>query len=114
MNRRFFCAALALALIAAPVYASGPEDNSPQAAQSDSKPVLSLKANMGGRNMELDVEQTKDGVAVKGTMDDKSVTATGTRQEDGTVRVEVQKDKDTMLEMTINPKAMQGMGTETK
>lgn len=114
MNRRFLIAVLASALIASPVFASGPEDKPASAAQPDSKPMISLKANMGGRNMELDVEKTQEGVTVKGTMDEQSVTATGKRQEDGSVHVEVQRDKDTMVEMTINPEALEGVGKETK
>ena len=59
--------------------------------------------------MELDVEQTKEGVEVKGTLDEQTVSATGSRQEDGSLRVEVKKDEKTMLDMTINPEAMRDL-----
>lgn len=114
MFRRLLIAASLAAFIAAPVLARAADEKGPEAPQGESKPVISLKANMGGRNMELDVEQTDDGVAVKGTMDEKSVTATGKRQEDGSVKVEVHKDEETMVEMTINPDAVKGVGETSK
>ncbi len=61
--------------------------------------------------MEVEVEQTDDGVTVKGALDEKTIEASGTRQADGTVRVEVTSDKETMLEMTINPEALSQITT---
>lgn len=114
MFRRLIIAALLTAFIAVPILAQAADEKGQPAPQGETKPVISLKANMGGSNMELNVEQTDDGVAVKGTMDEKSVTATGKRQEDGSVKVEVHKDEETMVEMTINPDAIRGVGETSK
>jgi hypothetical protein len=114
MYRGVLVAGLIIALVALPALGLRAEEKQATSNAEGSKPVISIKANMGGRNVELDVEQTKDGVEVTGTMDNQSVTATGTRQEDGSVRVEVQKDEDTMVEMTINPDAVKGMGSESQ
>lgn len=113
MKRGAIITGLIIALVALPALALRAEEKESPPETEGSKPAISLKANMGGRNVELDVSQTEEGVKVSGKMDEKTVTATGKRQEDGSVRVEVQKDEDTMLEMTINPDAVRGMSPGT-
>ena len=87
------------------------EEKTPPTPHEASSTVLYLKANMGGHHMEVEIEQTDDGVTVKGALDEKTIEAYGTRQADGTVRVEVTSDKETILEMTINPEALVQMTT---
>ena len=87
------------------------EEKTPSTPHEAPSTVISLKANMGGHHLEVEVEQTDDGVTVKGALDEKTIEANGTRQADGTVRVEVNSDKETMLEMTINPEALVKMTT---
>lgn len=109
MRHKLIIAGLVLALAAAPALGLAGEEKEPAAKPESSKPAVSLKANMGGRNLEVEVQQTEEGLSAKGTMDDQVVEATGTRQEDGTLKVEVSKDKETMLEVTINPEAVRQM-----
>lgn len=109
MRHALLIAGLVIGLAAAPALGLAADEKEPAAKPETSKPAVSLKANMGGRNMEVEVHQTKEGLSVKGTMDDQVVEATGTRQEDGTLKVEVNKDKETMLEVTINPEAVRQM-----
>lgn len=112
MTRRVTIAGLLLVVAAlAGGTVAATEEKTPPTPDEASSTVLSLKANMGGHHMEVEVEQTDDGVTVKGTLDEKTIEANGTRQADGTVRVEVTLDKETMLEMTINPEALVQMTT---
>ncbi len=116
MTRLVITSGLIVALItlAAPV-ASAEEHPSSKAPPKASGPVISLKANIGGQNMEVEVGQTDDGMEVSGTINDQTVSAKGDRQPDGTVRVEVTKDEGTIVEMTINPDALrQQAGSPTQ
>ncbi|MFQ5893213.1 MAG: hypothetical protein ACE5H5_02765 [Nitrospinota bacterium] len=106
MMRWIPIAGLLLALTAVAALAGAPEEKAPATPPEATSPILSLKANMGGQKMEMEVDQSEDGLTVKGTLDEQTITAHGKRQPDGTVRVEVISDDETMLEMTINPKAL--------
>jgi hypothetical protein len=99
-------AGLLVALITVSATAAAAEEQPSSKPPKASSPIISLKANMGGQNMEVEVEQTDNGMEVRGTFNEQTVSATSTRQPDGTVHVEVTKDEGTMVEMTINPEAL--------
>jgi len=92
MTRWILIAGLLVALITVSATVAAPEEHPSPKPPKASSPIISLKANMGGQKMDMEVEQT--------------VSATGTRHPDGTVRVEVTRDEETMMEITINPEAL--------
>lgn len=106
MTRWILIAGLLVALITVSATVAAPEEHPSPKPPKASSPIISLKANMGGQKMDMEVEQTDDGMAVRGTLNEQTVSATGTRQPDGTVRVEVTRDEETMMEITINPEAL--------
>ncbi len=107
MTRWILIAGLLVALSTVAATAAAPEEHSPtKPPPKSSSPIISLKANMGGQNMEVEVEQTDDGMSVRGNLNEQTISATSTRQPDGTFRVEVTRDEETMMEITINPEAL--------
>lgn len=106
MTRWILTAGLLVALITVAATAAAPEEHPSSKPPKASNPIISLKANMGGQNMEMEVEQTDDGMSVRGNLNEQTISATSTRHPDGTFRVEVTRDEETVIEMTINPEAL--------
>ncbi|MEE8209181.1 MAG: hypothetical protein V3R38_00370, partial [bacterium] len=95
MTRWILIAGLLVALSTVAATAAAPEEHSPtKPPPKSSSPIISLKVNMGGQNMEVEVEQTDDGMSVRGNLNEQTISATSTRQPDGTFRVEVTRDEE--------------------
>jgi ribosomal protein L31E len=95
---------VAIALVG--LLASGISLAEERPSPSGSEPVLSLKAKVGQKELELQVEKTQTGVALQGKLDEEAIRAEGTQGPDGKIHVEVTKDEETVLEVTLNPEAL--------